>query len=404
MRILLINNFFRDVGGVERVFFAERALLRAHGHEVIDFSTQHEANHPSYYADYFVSGVDFQSRGDVAKKIGRLFCSHEVSSRLTQLIRDTRPDVAHIHGMFDLLGPSVAHTLARHGVPIVFTTHAYKLICPSGRLCTRGEIDETCRDTMWRDVFGRAVQDSVAKSFVGALALRVNQLRGTFRLFDHIIAPSQFLIRKHAEFGFDTSRFVHLPNPIDVTAVAARSNTPGRYMLCASRLVLEKGIDLVLDAASMLRDIPIKIVGDGPDRTRLQARAATMKLAHVSFEGHVAPGDVDAYVQDAAAVVVPSVCYETDPYSVLEGQAAGRVVIGAYTGGIPEQIQDGETGFLFERGNAAALADVMRRVWNMDASERRAIGVRARAFVDTIRNPELYYEGLMDVVGSVKKH
>lgn len=399
MRILLINNFFRDVGGVERVFFAERELLRAHGHEVIDFSTQHPANHQSPYADYFVSGVDFQSSGDVMKKIGRLFWSREVSRALARLVGETRPDVAHIQGIFDLLGPGVAHTLAHLGVPMIFTAHAYKLICPSGRLCTRGEIDESCKGNVWRDVLGRAVQDSIAKSFAAALALRINQLRGTFQLFDRIISPSQFLIHKHAEFGFDTSRFVHLPNPIDVTRVA-RSNAQGRYVLCAARLVPEKGVDVLLEAAAMLPDISVKIIGDGQQRQSLEARAPR----HVSFEGFAPPRDMASYVHDAVAVIVPSVCFETDPYSVLEAQAAGRVVIASHVGGIPEQIRDGETGFLFERGSPAALAAVMRRVWDMDMAARSAIGGRARAFVDTVRNSELYYEGLMDVLGGVKKH
>jgi len=401
MRILLINNFFRPVGGVERVFFAERALLQQHGHDVIDFSTLHTENFASPYEKYFVSGVDFQKSGNIFKKIGRLIHSREVAKKLSALIAETRPDVAHIHGMFDLLGPTVAHTLRAARVPMVFTAHAYKLVCPNGRLFSRDAIDESCRRNLFNDVLHASVQNSFVKSFAGAFALWLNQRRGTFHLFDRIVSPSMFLIQKHVEFGFDAAHFLQVPNPIEVTKFELHDGE-GRYVLCVARLVPEKGIRVLLDAAHRLPHIPIKIIGDGPERDALQQYAVQLNLKNVIFEGAQSAAEVSTYLRDAAAVVVPSVCYETDPYSVLEAQACGRVVVAAYTGGISEQIRDGETGFLVERGNAEALATTLERVWQMSPSERAAIGRRARGFVDTVRNPELYYEGLMDLFGGLK--
>lgn len=401
MRILLINNFFRDVGGVERVFFIERALLQQHGHEVIDFSTQHPDNHASPYEKYFVSGVDFQSGGNLLKKMGRLMYSREVAQKLSQLIFDTRPDVVHIHGIFDLLGPTVVHTVHKHNIPMVFTAHAYKLICPSGRLFSHGDIDEHCQRNIWNDVLHRAVQNSFVKSFGGALALWVNKQRGTFELFDRIISPSMFLIHKHSEFGWNSKQFIHIPNPVDVTEFPIADGA-GSYMVCVARLVEEKGIDVLLKAAIETPDIAIKLIGDGPLREQLQQFVRENNIHNVSFEGKRTPQEVRDYVRAACAVIVPSTCYENDPYAVLEAQAMAQVVIASYTGGIPEQIRHGETGFLVERGNASALAATMREVWEMKLSDRRAVGKRARGFVDTIRLPELYYEGVLDVVGGIK--
>jgi glycosyltransferase involved in cell wall biosynthesis len=403
MRILLINNFFRSVGGVERVFFAERELLAQHGHEVIVFSTDHPANMPSPYAHYFPSGVDFHAPGNLFKKAARFFYSREVEQKLEALIRDTKPEVAHIQGMFDILGPTVLRVLKKHGIPVVFTAHAYKLVCPSGRLFTRGHIDESCRRHLLSDVFGRAVQNSFAKSLWGTFALWWHLKRGTFDAIDRIISPSMFLIHKHVEFGWDAARFVHIPNPIDITKFAVASSTDA-YFLFVGRLVEEKGVEVFLRAAERLPQFQFKIVGDGPSRDSLQKMVHDKKLMNVSFEGFHPPRDVVPYVANAMAVVVPSVCYETDPFSVLEAQAQGKVVIASYTGGIPEQIRSGETGFLFERGNAEALADVMEKVAGMSATERKNIGKQARGFVDTIRTPELFYEALMDVLGAKKAH
>lgn len=402
MRILLINNFFRDVGGVERVFFIERELLQQHGHEVIDFSTQHPDNHPSAYSKYFVSSVDYQSGGNFFKKVGRLVHSFEVAEKLSKLIEDTKPEVVHIHGIFDLLGPTVVHTLHKHKIPMVFTAHAYKLVCPSGRLFSCGAIDENCQRNLWNDVLHCSVQNSFVKSLGGAIALWVNQLRGTFDLFDRIISPSLFLIHKHVEFGWNQKQFIHIPNPIDVTKFPI-CDSVGAYMVCVARLVEEKGIDVLLRAAQKTPEIAIKIIGDGPLQEQLQKFVIENNIGNISFEGKRKPEEVREYVRHARAVIVPSVCYENDPYAVLEAQACGAVVIASYTGGIPEQIRQGETGFLVERGNVDALAATMRKVWDMKPGERGAVGKRARGFVDTIRLPELYYEGIADVLGGVKK-
>lgn len=397
MRILLINNFFRDVGGVERVFFAERELLTQHGHTVIDFSTAHPENHSSPYTQYFVSSVDFHTSGNSFKKAARFFYSREVAKKLHRLISETNPEVAHIQGMFDVLGPTVLHVLKKRGIRVVFTAHAYKLVCPSGKLFSHGHIDESCQRNILNDVIHSTIQNSFIKSLWGTCALWWN--RSAFANIDRIISPSLFLIHKHTEFGWNADRFVHIPNPIDVTKYFVAKSTDA-YILFVGRLVEEKGVDVLLRAAEQLPEIEFKIVGDGPAHESLKNFVREHQLKNISFEGRCSPRDVEMYVANALAIVVPSVCYETDPFAVLEAQAQGKVVIASYTGGIPEQIRSGETGFLFERGNAAALQEVIVRVASMTAAERAGIGKQARAFVDTIRNPELYYEALLDVLGS----
>ncbi|MCX6780789.1 MAG: glycosyltransferase [Candidatus Magasanikbacteria bacterium] len=398
MRILLINNFFRDVGGVERVFFIERDLLHTHGHEVIDFSTEHPANYPSSYSKFFVSGVDFYAPGHLLKKAARFFYSFEVARKLNALIDETKPEVAHIQGIFDALGPTVVSVLRRRKIPIVFTTHAYKLVCPNGRLFAHGHVDDLCKKNILNDVFGATVQNSFVKSLWAALALASNRARGIFSAFDRIISPSMFLIHQHTEFGWPAEKFLHVPNPIDITKFSVQPSEDS-YMLFVGRLVEEKGVEMLVEAARELPNIPLKIIGDGPLMQKLLERVREIGAINISFEGAQSPENVRAYFKNAAAVIVSSICYENDPYSVLEAQASGKVVIAAYSGGIPEQIREGETGFLFERGNVVGLAAAMRHIWGLKPQERAKIGLQARAFVDTVRDPELYYEVLTGILG-----
>lgn len=397
MRILLVNNFWRDVGGVERVVRTEHALLRDHGHTVAEFSTAHPDNWPSPFTKYFVSSVDFQAGGSWIKKIERLFFSREVARQLRALLRDHGPfDVAHVHGVFDTLGPTVLWELKRAGVPIIFTAHAYKLICPNWKLFARGRVDESCAHRPFADFWNRSIQNSWIKSFGGALAWALHRRWGTFNLMDRIISPSQFLIEKHVARGWAREKFVHLPNPVDVMAYN-RATGDGAFALFVGRLVPEKGVEVLVRAAALAAHVPVIIVGDGPERERLQKMARVCGASNISFVGRKTPAEVADFVAGARAVVVPSIWFENDSLAVLEAQAQARVVIASHIGGIPEQIRHGETGFLCASGDAAALAQVLVQVWSLAQEQRAAIGVRARAAVDVVRNPELYYEELLGI-------
>ena len=73
---------------------------------------------------------------------------------------------------------------------------------------------------------------------------------------------------------------------------------------------------------------------------------------------------LDNLIRQPRFSVCPSECYENCPFSVMESQIRGTVVIGANIGGIPELITDGENGMLFPSGDADALADTIYRLWN----------------------------------------
>lgn len=398
MRILLINNFFRDVGGIERVFFDEREMLVTHGHTVIDFSTHHVDNHPSPYAEFFVSSVDFQRRGNFFKKAARFFYSREVDKKLSALIKKTQPHVVHIHGIFDVLGPSVLWVLRRHNIKIIFTAHAYKLICPNWKLFVRGKIDEGCKKNPFHDAWNCSIQNSFIKSFGAAAAWWWHEKIGTFTLIHRIISPSQFLIDKHVEFGWPRETFVHIPNPFDAMRVVP-AHGDEKFILFVGRLVPEKGVDMMIQAAAHIPEIPFIVIGDGPDRDALMQLAREKNVSNISFVGKKSPRDVLEYTKNALAVVVPSVWYENDSISVIQTQALAKIVIASYIGGIPEQIRHGVTGFLYEAGNPDALAKTILHVCALSPEERHRLGVRARGMVDTVRAPELYYDALMAVLG-----
>ncbi len=96
------------------------------------------------------------------------------------------------------------------------------------------------------------------------------------------------------------------------------------------------------------------IAGTGDLEEDLQTFVQNNGLENVTFLGHLDAGELFPLVQKAAFTVVPSEWYENYSMSVIESLANGTPVIGARIGGIPEQVQDGWNGLLFESGNVTS--------------------------------------------------
>ncbi|MCB1703170.1 MAG: glycosyltransferase family 4 protein, partial [Halioglobus sp.] len=162
----------------------------------------------------------------------------------------------------------------------------------------------------------------------------------------------------------------------------------------------EKGVSTLFQSARENSDIRHLIVGTGPLEQSLKQEASALSLENVEFLGFRQGNELKKLLSEATCVVVPSEWYENCPMTILEAFAAGRPVIGADIGGIPELIEQGQDGFTFEPKNAAALAERVRWVWE-NRSLAREMGMAGRAKILEKFNAEQHYEGLMSVYKAV---
>jgi glycosyltransferase involved in cell wall biosynthesis len=144
----------------------------------------------------------------------------------------------------------------------------------------------------------------------------------------------------------------------------------------------------------------LKIVGDGPERAALE-REGRATGVQAQFTGYLSGPQLAEALAGARGVVIPSEWYENAPMSVLEAMACGKPVIGARIGGIPEMIEDGVTGYLFEPGNAADLRETLERFLALPEAAVAEMGRAARRKVEKENSCEAHYEGLMQVYSRV---
>ncbi|MBN2200413.1 glycosyltransferase family 4 protein [bacterium] len=405
MKILMSDKFYFVRGGAERYFFDLKAVLEANGHTVIPFSMKHPDNFRTPYDRYFVDRIEFNAGNPLRKarvglqSLGRIFWSAQAADRLASLIRDTRPDIAHLHMIDHQISPSILPVLRRAGIPVVQTVHTYKLVCPTYRLyhMGRNRVCEKCLGGFYcRAVAERCHKDSFWATLLLALETTFHKA-GRFyeRGIDRFLVPSRFMGDKLAEGGIPRDRIRHMPYTINLSEYRPTFRA-GRYALVMGRLSAEKGLLTLLRAVADGFEWPLVIAGEGPQRDELEAFAAKRGLKQVRFAGRLDGEKLRKTIDGAGFVVVPSEWHENSPLVIYESFAMAKPVIGAAMGGIPELISDGVDGALYPAGDAEALgrrlSEFVRRGGGLSA-----MGRAGRRKAERLFSPERHYHELSGV-------
>lgn len=365
MKILHVDKFFDLHGGAEIYMHRVMDEQRKRGHEVHALSTNSPKNLPSADASRFVARADLtRSEGPVrdAQKAMAYIWNREAKRAMEQAISDLRPDVIHLHNIYHHLSTSILSPIRRSRIPCVQTLHDYKLACPNYKMFTEGSVCERCKGGKYLEaVKHRCLFPSTAANLLAAFEMGMTKLSQSYeRTVRMFIAPSQFLADKMSSWGEPPSKFIVIPNPVEIPVTIAPRD--GEYFLSAGRLSAEKGIDTLIRAAVGVPHVRIKIAGIGPEESRLKMLAEQLDAVNVEFIGFQRRDELREIRRRAIGFIIPSVWYENASLAVLEALADGLPVIASRIGGLPEQVEDGVNGFLVEPQNVDALARAMTRL------------------------------------------
>lgn len=272
------------------------------------------------------------------------------------LVRDAAPDFVHIdEEPYSAATFQLARACRRARVPYLFFAwqNLHKRLPPPFGL-------------MRQHVFARAA-GAIAGTASAADVLRRAGWQGPTAVIPQIgVSPARFR-----------------PDAVLRATVRTRLGVaPDAFVVgCAARLVPEKGVDLLLDAAAPLPDTHVLIIGDGPERRRLAAQANSLGIAgRTEFAGAVESVDMPAWLNALDVLVLPSRrgrgWAEQFGRVLIEAMACGVPVVGAVSGEIPDVI--GSAGLTFPENDARALSAMIRQLRG-STYLRETFGVVGRA-------------------------
>lgn len=380
MRVLLAHNRYQQAGGEDAVLAEEYRLLQQNGVEVALYE---QDNHRIETMAPMQVAVD-------------TIWSRRTVVEIGQRIQRFQPDIIHVHNTFPLISPSLYFAAAKHGVPVVQTLHNFRLFCAQAMFMRNGAVCEDCIGKLpWRGVIRRCYRESGPQSAVVVSMQGIHRWLGTYRnKVTRYIALNKFCRDKFIEAGLPAERIVIKPNFIDLPAPLPSERNGGLFV---GRLSPEKGIATLAEALRLYADAHIDIIGHGPQEEELKGLSGARLLGFMKGE------EIYARMAQASYLVMPSIWYENFPRTLVEAYACGLPVIASRLGAMAELVRHGETGLLFNPGDAADLRQML--CWaDSHPAEMRRMGEAARREYEANYTSETNFHQLMHIYDEARHY
>ena len=394
MKVLLINSGHSRGGGAFTVYLNTADMLRKKGIEVVFFSIHSSRELPCEQSNYFAKEVK------------------------------EHPDVAHAHLIWGGLAPSILDVLKRNHIPIVHTVHDYAMVCSLATMRgTDGKECDRCKDGKYfESLRTKCHKGSLIRSIIATAELASrNMYHHPVDLIDHFMFVSQFAASKHAQMD---ARFKEAPQSVMYNvpdeyflekAAEKEPDTYNSYYLYYGRLSYEKGLKTLLEVFARHPKLTLKVVGTGPLEKELRekyegmsangsTRAAGQGYENIQFLGFHSGEALAELVQSARFVCIPSEWYENNPMTIVESYTLSTPVIASRIGGIPEIVNEGQTGFLFESASKEDLELALQKSLELTATEYRKMKVCAQEYAYFKFERGKYVERLLNLYREVIKN
>ena len=313
--------------------------------------------------DALVDDMDFSA--GIMKNLKaplRIIYNRQARKEIRKVLDNFQPDIVHLNNIQFHLTPSIILEInqwrkqTEKKCKIIYTAHDYQLVCPShGLFDVEVKPCELCLDGKYIHCFQtKCLKNSRAKSLLGTIDGYFWKRNPAYSYVDAIVCCSQFLKEKLDTQPQFRGKTITLHNFKDI--VPLKDVHKKDYILEFGKLCKDKGTETLLKVAKLMPEEQFVFVGYGP------AVDLMKDIPNVKYLGFKSGAELNKIIAEAKISVCPSECYENCPFSVIESISFGTPVVGSRMGGIPELIEEGKNGELFEAGNSQDLEKSIRKI------------------------------------------
>jgi len=359
MKILMVNKFLYPRGGSESYMLYLSEHLEKTGHEIQYFGMYDEKNTVGNSIGLYTRNMDFHSTGMQRFLYPfKIIYSFEAKKKIMKVIDDFKPDIVHMNNINFQLTPSIIYGIKKKGIPLVQTVHDYQMICPNHLLYNfdKNTPCEKCvKGSHMNCIKNKCIHGSLVKSVLGVIEAKFYSLLKTYKKVDLFVCPSNFLENKilsAKEYYKGKTKTIH--NFINKEKFSNSCSKEENYIVYVGRLSKEKGIENIAKVAKLLPEYAFVVAGNGPDEDILK------DIPNVKLLGFVTGEELTELMAKAKVLLLPSVCYENCPLSILEAHALGVPVVTMNSGGMAELVKDGFTGTLVNEPTPEGIAEKLQ--------------------------------------------
>ncbi|MFQ5952350.1 MAG: glycosyltransferase family 4 protein [Candidatus Omnitrophota bacterium] len=389
MKILFVNRYIEETGGVEYYIRALASRLKEKGHQtgivhwdeskdIADFDSSSRIN------------ILWDMELDLGRKAGHM---------LGEVLRDFSPDVVYLHNMEN--GKTIDYLARREHV--VRYIHGYKTVDPDGRMLLQNPLEINpypLSPTCFLRAFTRLCMPRNPVKGIKAYLRAKRTLEATKGLNDVIVA-SEHMKKTLIKNGIRNDRVTVLPYFVDYVLSQEDAVPDKRRMLFAGRIIKGKGLDLLLDVLGLVKeDFVLDVVGTGPMEDILKKEVEARELTDkVIFHGWIDHRALPEFYKRALFLVMPSVWPEPFGICGIEAAFFGRSAVAFDVGGISDWLVDGETGFLVDPYNKKKMVEKIT-YFLKNPDKALESGQKAKKLALEKYNPELHIEKLLRIFRS----
>jgi len=318
----------------------------------------------------------------------------KVDREFEGLLDAINPDIVHFHHVLDL-SASLIKIVKLRGLPVALTLHDFWFICPTINLlkvdctickgpdiqsrncfkCNSAAQAESIAEALVKYGIPRGISKALSKAYelpfmtvtnIGDFKRRQERMKSLLLMVDKLIAPSRFLRNIFIQYGIPGDRIIYSGNGYDSSVLEGfkRKEHDKLVFGFAGGVAKHKGVHVLVEAFNRVEseNVELRIYGTyDPKSNYFKELQSMIRNDNIKFMGRYT--DVREPYSEVDVLVVPSIWYETGgPLVIIEALIAKTPVIASNIGCIPEFIEDGATGLLFETGNAEDLFYKMKLV------------------------------------------
>ncbi|WP_396597666.1 glycosyltransferase family 4 protein [Dokdonia sp. R86516] len=355
MHIVQIHNRYKDIGGEDIVVSREKLILQAAGHKV---------------SQYIVNNNDINTLSRKLKTALSLPYSVSQKKLIKAFLKDSSPDVVHVHNFLPVITPSIFYACKELHIPVIVTLHNYRILCSNGLLFRDGKPCEDCIKSKWGipAIKNGCYQESKIATVFPVIS---NALHGHLETWssyiDKVILLSEFSheIFKKSHITFRDEQVIVKPN---FTEDRGYLYDKENYMLFVGRLSDEKGIVNVIEAC-IKANKRLKIAGTGP----LHEVVENYSHLHnnIEFVGNQDGEELSSLYKNAQALITASKMYETFGLVIIESFSFGTPVIAPSFGNGGQLVKDQYNGLHYTLDDIDNLVEAIEKTDYLDQETMR---------------------------------